>query len=213
MELRQLTTDREREIFAQCLSKARATRGFGFRENPRSKLGRAHLTFGNLYALFETEGDPPERMIAGVISHDLATLPQSFPKPDLTHLPPQSVVEGGELWSLSRGAGQVVRIASGAIAGIVQAQAILAYPILEPVDLTPAQAELNFVKACEPVEWPYAETIEGGKILVQPMILEGEGLQAYVRLGFELLFRSRDSRRALRFEKPFGPQQPLDLRA
>ena len=59
MELRQLVTNNEREIFAACLEEARATRGLGFREKATSQVGRAHLMFGNLYALFEQEGAPP----------------------------------------------------------------------------------------------------------------------------------------------------------
>ena len=35
MELRQLTTDHERQIFAKCLREARATRGFGFKDADR----------------------------------------------------------------------------------------------------------------------------------------------------------------------------------
>ena len=54
MELRQLTTEYEREAFSRCVEEARATRGLRFRETMRSQLGRAHLTFGSLYALFET---------------------------------------------------------------------------------------------------------------------------------------------------------------
>lgn len=94
MELRQLTAENERRIFAKCPEEARATRKSGFRECARSQLGRAHLALGNLYALYECETDPPERMLAGFILHDLATLPQSYPKPDVSHLPSHSVLEG-----------------------------------------------------------------------------------------------------------------------
>src|SRR5437660_307585 len=101
MELRQMVTDREREVFTRCLAEARTTRGIGFHETARSRIGKAHLQLGDLYALFEGENEPLEQMKAGFAMHDLATLPQSYPKPDLTHLPPESVLEGGELWSLS----------------------------------------------------------------------------------------------------------------
>ena len=206
MELRQLTTDHERQIFANCLAKARATRGFGFRETPRSQLGRAHLMFGDLYALFEDEGEPPERMVAGFIDHDLTTLPLSYPKPDMGHLPPESVLEGGELWSLSPGAGRVASIVAGAVAGIMQAKAIVVYSLLKPVDLTPRYAQLNFVNACEPVRWPYVETMEGGEVWVQPMIIEDERLEQYVRRGFEVLFQAVSGSRAFRFRRPFATQ-------
>ena len=125
MELRQLTAENERRIFAKCLEEARATRKSGFRECARSQLGRAHLALGNLYALYECEMDPPERMLAGFILHDLGTLPQSYPKPDVSHLPPHSVLEGGELWSLSPGAGRIARYVGAAVAGLLQAKAIL----------------------------------------------------------------------------------------
>ena len=64
-------------------------------------LGGPHMAFSGLYALFEEENGPAERMIAGFRMHDLATLPQSYPKPDRSHLPPEFVLESGELWSLS----------------------------------------------------------------------------------------------------------------
>ena len=65
MELRQLTTEYEREAFSRCVEEARATRGLRFRETQRSQLGRAHLAFGSLYALFENQGESAEKMIAG----------------------------------------------------------------------------------------------------------------------------------------------------
>ena len=92
MQLRQLTTDDERQIFGKFLMEARATRGLGFRETRYSQLGRLHLTFGNLYAIFEDESDPVERMLGGFIMHDLATFPLSFPRPGVGHLPPRSVI-------------------------------------------------------------------------------------------------------------------------
>jgi len=200
MELRQLTSDNERRVFAKCLAEARATRGLGFKETVRSQLGRVHLAFGNLYALYENEEDPPERMRAGFILHDLGALPQSYPKPDVSHFPSHSVLEGGELWSLSPGMGRVARNVGAGIAGLLQAKAILLYSILKPIDLTPSYAQLGFVNACEPIKWPYAETLDGGEIWVQPLILEGARLEAYVRAGFEYLFHVFGDRRALRFK-------------
>jgi len=203
MELRQLTSENERRAFAKCLAEARATRGLGFKETVRSQLGSTHLAFGNLYALYEREGDPPERMLAGFILHDLGALPQSYPKPDVSHFPSHSVLEGGELWSLSPGMGRVARNVGAAVAGLLQAKAILLYSILKPIDLTPSYAQLGFVNACEPVKWPYAETLDGGEIWVQPLILEGARLEAYVHAGFEYLFNVSGDRRALRFNVDF----------
>ena len=207
MELRQLTAENERRIFAKCLEEARATRKSGFRECARSQLGRAHLALGNLYALYECDTDPPERMLAGFILHDLGTLPQSYPKPDVSHLPPHSVLEGGELWSLSPGAGRVARYVGAAVAGLLQAKAILLYSLLKPIDLTASYAQLGFVNACEPVIWPYVETLDGGEVWIQPLILEGARLEAYIRAGFEYLFRVSGERRVLKLNVDF-PARP-----
>jgi hypothetical protein len=208
MELRQLTTENERRIFAECLTKARATRNSGFKECARSHLGRAHLAFGNLYALYECEMDPAERMLAGFVLHDLGTLPQSYPKPDVSHLPPHSVLEGGELWSLSPGAGRIARYVGAAVAGMLQAKAILLYSLLRPIDLTASYSQLGFVNACESVKWPYVETLDGGEVWIQPLILEGARLEAYIRAGFEYLFRVSGERRVLKLnvDLPVRPE-------
>ena len=202
MELRKLVDDRERQIFAECLAQARKTRGQGFRDAARSKLGCAHIAYGDLYALFENDDGPAERMVGGFIVHDLATLPQSFPKPDLSHLRPESVIEGSELWSLSTGTGRAAGLAAAAVAGLLQAKAILVYPIVKPMDLTARYSHFNFAKPCEPVLWPYVETLDGDEIWIQPMLLEGPALERYVRMGFDSLFQNSNGRRGLRIPKP-----------
>ena len=202
MELRELTTEHERDIFARCVEEARATRGNRFKETARSQLGRAHLAFATLYALFENESDPAEKMIAGFRIHDLATLPQSFPRPDMSHLPAQFTFEGGELWSLSSGAGGVAMTTVGAMLGIRQARAMLIYGIAKPVDLCARWEGYGYVRIGKPILWPFAETVDHGKIWVQPMIVEGENLERYVRAGYELLFGMSKERRAVRFENP-----------
>jgi hypothetical protein len=207
MELRQLTTVGERQVFEQYLAKARATRGFGFRETGRSQVGRAHMAFGDLYGLFEGEGEPPEQMQAGFAVHDLAVLPQSFPKPDLSHLPPRYVLEGSELWSLSPGMGGLARGAAAAVAGLMQAKAIVIYAIVKPVDITHFYRPDGFVNVGETIEWPYAETTEGGKIWVQPLLLEGEPLEAYIRSGFDFLFRATGGGRILRSDRRPAPAE------
>ena len=208
MELRQLTTDRERQIFEECLLKARTTRGVGFRDTAHSQLGRAHLMFGNLYALFSSEGESPELMTGGFVMHDLASLPQSFAKPDLSHLPPRSILEGSELWSLSIGAGRVAARAAAAVAGLLQAKAIIVYPIVRPVDLTSRYAQFHFVNACDPILNPYGRTLAGEEIWVQPMVLEGEKLEEYTRWGFELLFQANGGARVLRFDASLATRPP-----
>lgn len=216
MELRQLTTEHERQIFARCLEEARATRGNRFREPPHSRLGSAHLAFGTLYALFENEGEPAERMMSGFRVHDLATLPQSFPKPDVSHIPLRSILEWGELWSLSRGAGRIARVAVGAVVGLRQARAVVIYAIAKPIDITKDYEPLGFVKVGKPILWPYAETVDKGEIWVQGMVNEGEGLGQWVRSGYEMLFGASERRCTVRFENPF-PQRsqpsPVVLRS
>ena len=208
MELRQLTTDRERQIFSDYLAKARAAGGIGFRERARAQLDRTHLMFGNVYAIFEKDGEPPERMVAGFILHDLATLPQSFPKPDLSHLPPKSVIEGGDLWSRVKGAAGIAKRIGPAVAGLLQAKAIILYPVVRPFDLTAPHAQLNFVNACEPLRNPFGETLEGEELWVQPMILEGEKLEEYIRWGFDFLFRVDGGRQAIRFDASIAKRMP-----
>lgn len=222
MELRELITESERQIFAKCLAEARSTRGAGFKETARSCLGKAHLAFGYLYALFENEYDPPERMLAGFGMHDLGTLPQSYPTPNMSHLPAHAVFEGTELWSLSRGVAPIAASAAAAVAGIMQAKAILVYPICKPFDLSTPYARFHF-KPCDPVKFPYGQTNEGEEIWVRPMVLEGDKLEDYIRAGFDFLFRGRPDHEGLQFrikspmrpsgevpksEKPLGENLP-----
>ena len=204
MQLRQMISGSERQTFGQCLEKARATRGVGFRETARSRLGQIHLMFGDLYGLFENEDDPAERMAGGFIVHDLASIPQSHPKPDLSHLRPSSVIEGSELWSLSSGVFRMARRLAPVVAGIMRAEAVLVYPMVRPVDLTGLHRELNFVDACEPVIWPWVETLDGCEMWSQPLILQGAAMENYVRAGFELLFRSSNGAWSIPFDASIG---------
>lgn len=210
MQLRQMVSASEREIFGERLEKARATRGVGFRETARSRIGQIHLMFGDLYALFANDNEPAERMIGGFIVHDLGAIPQSHPKPELSHLRPSSVIEGGELWSLSSGVFRIARRLAPVVAGIKRAQAVLVYPMVKPIDLTGLHRELNFVEACEPVRWPWVETLEGGEVWTQPLILQGEALENYVREGFDLLFRGANGRWSIPFDASIG-QRPASM--
>lgn len=198
MELRQLTTESERNIFAACLTQARSTRGAGFRDKSKSRLTESHLAFGDLYALFEKDTDGREQMAGGFALHDLATLPQSHPSPDMSHLPAHSVFEGSELWSLSRGVAAIAASAAASVTGILQAKAILVYPICKPFDLSTPYTKFNFT-ACEPVRFPYGQTNDGDEIWVRPMVLEGDHLAEYIRAGFDFLFRAGPDREGLQF--------------
>jgi hypothetical protein len=165
------------------------------------------MTFGRLFALYERESDPAAQMLGGFILHDLATLPQSFPRPDLTHLPSQSVFEGSELWSLSTGVGRIAGMAAAAVAGLLQAKALLVYPVVKPVDLTVRYSRFDFIKAGDPLPNPYGRTSDGQTLWVQPMVLEGEPLARYVRMGFDFIFGAGADEPVLRFEVPAIPAQ------
>ena len=207
MELRQLTTESERRIFGERMEEARAKRGARFRETRRSNVGKIHLEYGLLYGLFEHDDDPPAQMMSGFVMHDLASFPQSFPRPDLSRLPARSVLECGELWSFAKGAGLVARRGATILAGLMQIQAFLVYPTVKPWDQSASYAQSNFVKAGDPVVWPYCETIDGSPVWVQPMVLEGEPLAKLFHHVFALGFATGDSMRRIRFDNPF-PIEP-----
>jgi len=199
MELRLLSTETERRIFAARTEQIRAKHGVGFKERPRSRLASIHLTFGNLYALFEDDGEPAEKMIAGLMMHDLEMFPQTCPRPDLSHLPPRSVLEVGDLWSRAIGAGALARVGAAILAGLLDAQAILAYLGVKPFDGTPFYRATGFVNAGEPVEYPYLETLKGEAIWAQPMILEGETLAKLTRVASQLIIEANEDNSVLRF--------------
>jgi hypothetical protein len=201
MELRLLTSDAEKSAFARNLAETRACKGAGFAETPRSLVGQVHLAFGELYALYDDCGDDPARMLAGFAIHDLASFPQSHPKPDLSHLPPESVFECGELWAAAAGGAQLARHAGFILASIRKADALLVYPLFKPWNLSFVYK--GFERASEPVQWPYIKTLGGEKMFVQPMVLAGEALhnatEAARSCGYELL----DGQWRIRFNSPF----------
>ena len=213
MELRQLTTASERRIFGERMEEARAKRGARFRETRRSNVGKIHLEYGLLYGLFEHDDDPPEQMMSGFLVHDLASFPQSYPRPDLSHLPARSVIEGGELWSFAKGAGLLAQRGSIILAGLMQVQAVLVYPTLKPSDQTGAYARGFFVNAGDPFVWPYCEMIDGGEIWVQPMVLEGERLAKLLHIVFAAGFATSDSMRRIQFDNPFQVNPTLSRSA
>jgi hypothetical protein len=210
MELRLMKSEGERRIFAERMIEARRKRGAGFCETPRSLLGKIHLAFGQIYGLFENNGEPPERMMSGFRMHDLGTIPQSFPRPDMTQLPQHTVFECGELWSFSKGAGVLARRGAMIVAGLLGARAILVYPVVHPVDTTRSYLETSFVKAGEPVEFSFGQTLDGGKLLIQPMVLEGEALETLMRKVFALGFETRENHTVIRFENPIALKPSLD---
>ncbi len=188
MEIRLLSSSDERRQFALRLEENRFTKGAGFLETEESLLGAIHLRFGRLCGLFDENGAEPDRMLAGAVLHDLAAFPQSFPKPDLTHLSLGSVIECGELWSSTAGGAALMRQGTWILAGLLRVKAILIYPIAKPWNLTFPYVR-DFERVSEPIEWPYIRGVNGETILVQPMVSEGERLQRMIqdagRWGFE----------------------------
>lgn len=177
MEMRLLVTKGERDIFGQRLAEARAKNGATFRDVGRTQAyNRVRLESSNLYALFETQCDPAARMVAGVALHDLEEFPQSCHLPDLSHLPPRSVLECSDHWSLSRGAG--MHSWRGIAVQVVHRDpnAVLVYLAAGSSDHCGFYSAMGFVKAGEIVEHPYLEGPDDGKLWVQPMILAGDAL-------------------------------------
>jgi hypothetical protein len=182
MELRLLATDQERRVFADRLAEARSRLGLQFREKSRSQLAKIQLAFGNLYGLFEDSGDRCEKMIAGLATHDLEMFPQTCPKPDMSHLPPHSVVECSDLWSLKKGAGLMVWC--GVVVPLLarQTRAVLVYLSDSPEGNADFYTGTGFVKTGDPNLYPYLETLDQRPIFAQAMVLQGDPLDKLARV-------------------------------
>lgn len=200
MEMRLLENEAERAAFERGLTQARATKGSGFGEKRRSRLGRVHMAFADLYGIFDETSDEPDRILAGFATHSLDLFSQSYPKPDLTHLPPEEVFEVGELWALSLGAGVAARHGCAIALGLAGATTLLIYPIVSPWDLTKGYPDYRPVDA--PIAWPFAETLDGRKVLVQAMVLDGDNLQRQISAAMTTPYEASDANRVLRFENP-----------
>jgi hypothetical protein len=206
-ELRLVTTEAERRAFADTLVQIRSIKGAGFSETKRSHVGDVHLAFGRLYTLYNEAGPNPNEAIAGFVLHDLATFPQSYPKPDLTHLPPEHVFECGELWATTAGGARLARQAAWIMVGLLQAEAMVAYPILKPWNLTIPYVG-SFERAGDPIPWPYEQMLDGGKIYVQAMVSEGELLRRSVLEAGQYGFEASEDVSRVRFESPFHVRTP-----
>jgi hypothetical protein len=201
MEMRLLATEGERNAFALRLAEARARHGATFRDAPLTRAANTlRLEAADAYALFEREDDPPERMIAGVVLHDLESFPQSCHLPDLSRYAPHAVLECSDHWSLSRGAGiyawrgiavQVVRRAP---------RAVLVYLAVGRSDHAGFYSAMGFVEASEPVVYPYLEGPDQGRLWVQPMVLEGEALARLTSKVHRLKIETADNYATIRFD-------------
>jgi len=200
LQLRILTTEAERSEFADRMVRARVGRGLGFVETPKSVLGEIHLKYGEVCALYDEEGAQPDEMLAGFVIHNLAAFPQSYPRPDLTHLPPEHVYECGELWALAPGAGRLARHAGYILAGIRQAQAILVYVMIKPRDTSSLYK--TFTRVGSPILWHYVKAVDGSPAWGQAMVLEGLALEMTVNVATALSLESFDGR-TLQFRNPF----------
>jgi hypothetical protein len=177
MQLRLLTTDPERGIFLMRLDQARAQHSSGFRENAQShSINRQRLDCSRLYGLFQNESAPADSMIAGVAMHDLRSFPQSCDEPDLSYLPPETVAECSDHWSLCSGAGMVAWAGLAVPMRLLGIQAVLAYLASDDNECAHAgfYQLMGFVPAGHTVAHPFVEDARGGKLFVQPVLLEGD---------------------------------------
>ena len=198
MELRLLETDGERNTYRAGMLQARATKGGKFRETARSRVSEIQLTFARLYGVFDEA--EPDRLLGGFSIHCLNEFSQSFPIPNLGHLPPSGVYEAGQLWALSHEAALALRKGSLILLGLLQAQALLIYPLIIPRDIS--QFYRVFKRVGPPFELPFAETITGDKVYMQAMLLEGDELRRQVELASRDGFETRRSHALLRFQAP-----------
>ncbi len=204
MELRALKTSEQRNIFGDRLAQARASVGMKFKEKSRSRLARIQLMFADLYALYEDDDEPDEAMIAGLAMHDLEMFPQTCPRPDLSHLPPRSVLEMSDFWSLSAGAGSLVWCGAAVAGSRQQPRAALVYMVVGQVDRTGAYLTAGFVKAGEPFPYPYLETVDGREVRVQALVLDGEAMQRLVKVLSRTTAGVADERGAVRVRNFIG---------
>jgi len=180
MELRLLTTETERGVFLTRLDKARAQHGSSFRENSQfQSINRRRLDSSRLYGLFQNESASAEAMVAGVAMHDLRSFPQSCDHPDLSYLPPETVAECSDHWSLSTGAGMVAWAGLAVPMRLLGIQAVLAYLAAGATECAHAgfYELMGFVSAGPPVSHPFVEDARGKRLLVQPVILQGEAFK------------------------------------
>jgi hypothetical protein len=93
-----------------------------------------------------------------------------------------------------------LRKGSMILLGLLQAQALLIYPLVIPRDIS--QFYKVFKRVGAPFELPFAETVTGEKVYMQAMLLEGENLRRQVELASRDGFETRQGHSILRFSNP-----------
>lgn len=171
MQIKRIFSDEEKISFKNNMDLSRSQRkGGGFHETKKSHLGDMHLKYGELWALYDDEN----KMIAGAVLHDLATLPPSFVKPDLSRFPPEKVFEGSELWSLSPNAALMLQKGMMILLTKRDVACFYCYVPMTPIDLRPFYA--GFEPLAEPFIWPWVVTNEGEYTWCQPLGLKEASL-------------------------------------
>ncbi|HKV53777.1 MAG TPA: hypothetical protein VJN94_03960 [Candidatus Binataceae bacterium] len=180
MEFRLLTKECEQENFTRRIDEARAAHGKSFRESSELRSANRHrLAHSKLYGLFDDRNGASEQMIAGIAMHDLESFPQSCAEPDLSSLPPHDVLECSDHWSLAGGTGMLAWAGLAMPMRLLGTRAVLAYLAADSGDGDHAgfYSLMGFVNAGLPVEHPFVENSTGGRLRVQPVVLQGDALE------------------------------------
>jgi len=204
MELRALLSESQRQLFKASMIEARVTKGARFRESTRSRVSEIQLTFATLYGIFDEESGHPDRLLGGFCLHALDEFGESFTVPELsyefTKYSPHAIFEAGQLWSFHQEAALSLRTACMILLALRQAQALLIYPVIIPRDISTFYR--LFRRIGQPFTVPFAQTLEGEKIWMQAMLLDGEGLRDQMRLVGQHGFETRGEHTLIRFGRP-----------
>jgi hypothetical protein len=204
MKLCSLLSQDQRQLFKRSMIEARAAKGGRFRENARSRVSDIQLTFGTLYGIFDDESGHPDRLLGGFCIHALDEFGESFSVPEINHelikYPPYAVFEAGQLWSLNREAALSLRTACMILLGLLQAQALLIYPVIIPRDVSTFYRV--FRRIGQPFTVPYAKTLEGEKIWMHAMLLDGGELRDQIRSVGQHGYETQGEHTVIRFRRP-----------
>jgi hypothetical protein len=211
MELRLITARSEREVFEEGLTQARTLKGRGFREKNSSRVAQVHLAFSELYGVYDENGPEPDQMLAGFAMHNMAQFGPTCMRPDLSHLPPENVYEIGELWSVVRGNGLSLRSARALVTaragcvlipGLKGARALFIYAVSRREDMNTIYPE--FEPFGPPVLASYVETLDGGAVYLQPLVLQRHALVEVFSRFCTLRFETNSDYSRMRIHNPFA---------